>query len=157
MKNVPGAVDDALDQSLRDEVVRNGLQVATPKPLSYPEKTAGEKRAQAPAQSAETEHAAAAPAHEKPAAHASSAGKGRYAIQLGSYPKESDAKDQLPSFESLGLPLQIRPAQIEGKGTWYRILAGDYASIKEADAAGKSLKTDQKISDYRVVRASESR
>lgn len=157
VKNVPGAVDDALDQSLRDEIVRNGLQLATPKPLSYPDKTVTEKKQAHPAPKTETHAAVAAPANEKKpveSAPAKSAARGgHYALQVGSYPKESDAKDQLPSFSSLGLPIQIKQVAIEGKGTWYRILVGEFPSIKEADSAGRAYQADHKIAEYRVVKA----
>ncbi len=165
VKNVPGAVDDALDQSLRDEIVRNGLQLTTPKPLHYPDKTVTEKKQThaSVAPPAETHSAVTPPVVEKkqplekkadvPAAPKASSRSGSYALQVGSYPKESDAKDQLPTFSSLGLPVQIKQVVIEGKGTWYRILVGEFPSIKEADTAGRAYQADHKISEFRVVRA----
>ena len=39
VKNVPGAIEDTLDQTLRDEVSQTGLKVATPKPLKLPKET----------------------------------------------------------------------------------------------------------------------
>lgn len=154
VKNVPGAVDDALDQSLRDEIVRNGLQLSTPKPLNYPDKTVTEKKQAHAAAPVEAPKSAPAVPEKKTETTTKPAARGvHYALQVGSYPKESDAKDQLPTFSNLGLPVQIKQVEIEGKGTWYRILVGEFPSIKEADSAGKAYQADHKISDYRVVRA----
>lgn len=44
VKNVPGAIDDTLDQTLRDEVTQTGIKVSTPKPIEFPETVKVEKK-----------------------------------------------------------------------------------------------------------------
>ena len=147
VKNVPEAVDETLDQNLRDEVAKTGLQINHKKPLSFPEKTR-----------AETVHrpetgANGHPADSiKPTAPKTTAG-GRYTLQVGSYPSLNDAEPVLLKLNEQGLRAQVKEVEIRGKGKWFRLFVGEFQTVSDAEKAGKTYKDESRIGEFVVVRA----
>lgn len=57
---------------------------------------------------------------------------GKYTIQLGSYPDIDEAKQFAEGFTVRGYSPIINETTIEGKGTWYRVSLGLFATVEEA-------------------------
>ncbi len=75
-----------------------------------------------------------------------SKGKGRFALQLSSFPDKSEAEAFAQKFE--GERPYMVVSEIPGKGTWYRVRVGDYASSKEALAAKLSFEKKHNVIAY---------
>jgi DedD protein len=71
------------------------------------------------------------------AAAGDSKSRGRYTLQLSSFQDKSEAEAFAKKFE--GEQLYLVVSEIPGKGTWYRVRVGDYASAKDALAAKQSF------------------
>jgi DedD protein len=75
-----------------------------------------------------------------------SKGKGRFSLQLSSFPDKSEAEAFAQKFE--GERPYMVVSEIPGKGTWYRVRVGDYASSKEAVAAKLSFEKKHNVIAY---------
>ena len=62
----------------------------------------------------------------------------KYTVQVGSYKKESDAKNELKRLQSFGIKAFIRHEAVKNKGMWYRL----YAALFLNRAAAKNLAQD---------------
>jgi len=71
------------------------------------------------------------------AAAGDSKSKGRYTLQLSSFQDKSEAETFAKKFE--GERPYMVVSEIPGKGTWYRVRVGDYASSKDALVAKQSF------------------
>jgi cell division septation protein DedD len=133
-------------------VVENKLAPVKPavKPESKSAVAAAEEKFAQPAPNkakpAETKPAEAKPAEVKEskpaviptvAAAGDSKGKGRYTLQLSSFQDKSEAETFAKKFEDERPYMVV--SEIPGKGTWYRVRVGDYASAKDALAAKQSF------------------
>lgn len=166
VKNVPGAVDETLDQSLRDEIAKTGLQVEKPRQVELPEKlrkkdtTAPEVGAVDHADSQvlplKNEASHQTPAAAVKSAPASGSPASRYTLQVGSYPSLSDAEPELLKLNENGLRAEVREVEITGKGKWYRLFVGQFDTVKDADKAGKNFRKERRIADFVVVRSPEA-
>jgi cell division protein FtsN len=124
-------------------------QAPTPAPAETPATTKPAptvaKPAPAPATTeiavAETEVAALSPASEAPAR-----ASGSVMIQLGSFPNDKLAASAWSKIKSANQELlgdyspMIKPAEIEGKGTWYRLRLGGFADKAAAAGVCEQLK-----------------
>ena len=157
VKHVPEAVEEALDQTLRDEVANTGLQVESAKPLNYPKDTKTELKAKADtAAKNETTIKSKVPVKNDTKESAFLAKKQlQYMIQVGSYPSFEDAEPALLKLTENGLRAQIKEVDVKGKGKRYRLLVGDFSSVIEAEKAGKLYQKEKRISDFVVVRSTE--
>jgi septal ring-binding cell division protein DamX len=94
---------------------------------------------------------AAAPAARKPAVGAVAGeppkGKGRFTLQLGSFPDRAEAEAFAKQF---GSQPYVVPSEIPGRGLWYRVRVGDYASAKDAVAAKASFEKQHNVIAYVV-------
>ena len=95
-----------------------------------------------PAETQETKPAAI------PTVAASSEGKskGRFALQLSSFQDKSEAETFAQKLEGERPYLVV--SEIPGKGTWYRVRVGDYASAKDAMAAKQSFEKKHSVIAY---------
>ena len=75
---------------------------------------------------------------QKPA----NATNGKYTIQLGSYPTMDEAKQFAEGFSVRGYSPIINETSLEGKGTWYRVSLGLFATVEEAKGY---IKTEQSL------------
>ena len=95
---------------------------------------------------------AAEPKEEKPApiptvaAGGDSKSKGRFALQLSSFQDKAEAEAIAQKFAN-ERPYMI-VSEIPGKGTWYRVRVGDYASAKDAIAAKDSFEKKHNVIAY---------
>ncbi len=165
VKNVPAAVDESLDQSLRDEIAKTGMKVDRARQVELP--TEVHKEAKKPEVGAEPETAEApiakvepkkkpepktAPAIERVASSAAS----RYTLQVGSFPSLHEAEPELLKLNENGLRAEVREVELAGKGKWFRLFVGQFESVKDAEKAGKSFKKERRIAEFVVVRAPEA-
>lgn len=77
-------------------------------------------------------------APEVAAAHASDGG--RFTIQVGSYNLAPEADDRAASLRGAGFDARVSSAVLPGKGTWYRVHSGRFASREEALRYERQLK-----------------
>lgn len=62
------------------------------------------------------------------------ASAGRFSLQAGAFPDEGVAKALAARLTGKGYQVRIVSAQVEGKGTWYRVRVGSYGDRSAADA-----------------------
>jgi cell division protein FtsN len=74
--------------------------------------------------------------------------KGRFTLQLGSFPDRAEAEAFAHRFTAQGA--YVMASEIPGKGTWYRVRVGDYASAKDAIAAKGSFEKQHNVIAYVV-------
>ena len=95
------------------------------------------------------------PAEEKPAkpvpiptiaAGGESKNKGRFALQLSSFQDKAEAEAFAQKFA--GERPYMVVSEIPGKGTWYRVRVGDYATAKDAIAAKDSFEKKHSVIAY---------
>jgi septal ring-binding cell division protein DamX len=77
---------------------------------------------------------------------ASPAIKGRFALQLSSFPDRGEADLFAKRFAAQGAYVVV--SEIPGKGTWYRVRVGSYASSQEAVAAKGSFEKQTNVIAY---------
>jgi DedD protein len=85
---------------------------------------------------------AAAPAATPAAAGA----KGRFTLQLSSFPDKTEAESFAKRFSSQGAYVVV--SDVPGKGTWYRVRVGSYASSQEAIAAKGTFERQNNVIAY---------
>jgi len=57
----------------------------------------------------------------------------RFSLQAGAFPDEAVAKALSARLTAKGYQVRIVPAQVEGKGTWYRVRVGSYGERATAE------------------------
>lgn len=64
-----------------------------------------------------------------------------FGIQIGAYPDRAEAEAAASRLaeELLGLDVFLIPVDIPGKGTWYRVRVGRFATRQDAESKRKSL------------------
>lgn len=101
--------------------------------------------APAPGQSrAEQRTQAATPAPEEPES-AAAAEEQEWAIQVASLRDRNLASEQAGILSARGLPVFIETAELGDQGTWYRVLAGTYATKAEAERVLAKLHEDSRF------------
>jgi DedD protein len=83
-----------------------------------------------------------------PAAAADAKAKGRFTLQLGSFPDRAEAEAFSQRFTPQGA--YVIASEIPGKGTWYRVRVGDYATAKDAIAAKGNFEKQHSVIAYVV-------
>jgi len=61
--------------------------------------------------------------------------KQRFTLQLSSFQDKSEAEAFLDTIKAQGYQAQIKQAEVEGKGTFYRVRMGNYRSLDAATSA----------------------
>ncbi len=132
-KHVESAVEETLDQSLRDEVAKQGLQVEEPKPLTLPTETKSVVQ-------------------KKKKVEPKGPVGGAFTLQVGSYPSTSEAEPELTKLKGKGLGAEVREVEVPGKGKWFRLYVGQFPTVKDAETTGKNYKNEKLIRDFVVVK-----
>jgi cell division protein FtsN len=136
------ADDQNLGQVLHDEVVKTGVKMDSPRQVQLPEKT---KTTLATA-TEPTAEAVSEPVARLP-----------FTLQVGSFAELSEARTHLKEYEDAGLKPMIHGAEIKGKGKWYRIYVGEFASKEDAEKAGKIFHSKNLIQSFIVAKRLSSR
>ncbi|HEY5993427.1 MAG TPA: SPOR domain-containing protein [Gallionellaceae bacterium] len=97
-------------------------------------------------------HAATTPPKEAPKENSKPAAAAAYFLQAGSFSSSDDANKLKEKLALLGMESNVQPAEVPGKGTWYRVRLGPYRSPDELNKAKDSLKQNG-INDAAQVRA----
>jgi len=74
--------------------------------------------------------------------------KGRFTLQLGSFPDRAEAEAFSRRFTPQGS--YVIASDIPGKGTWYRVRVGDYGNAKDAIAAKANFEKQHNVIAYVV-------
>jgi cell division protein FtsN len=88
------------------------------------------------------------PPAASPASAADAKAKGRFTLQLGSFPDRAEAEAFSQRFAPQGS--YVIASEIPGKGTWYRVRVGDYATAKDAIAAKGNFEKQHNVIAYVV-------
>lgn len=75
-----------------------------------------------------------------------STGKGRFLLQLSSFPDRGEADAFARRFA--GQNAYVVATEIPGKGTWYRVRVGSYGTMQEAAAAKTNFERDHNVIAY---------
>ncbi len=70
----------------------------------------------------------------------------RYTIQIASYPEKDPAEEEVKKMKKLGYAAFVAAANMEDKGTWYRVRLGSFVNRASAEKLVKELKTKEGIS-----------
>jgi general secretion pathway protein D len=75
-----------------------------------------------------------------------------FSIQAYSFPDETEAKQKADQLAEMDYQTWIRPVQIKGEGTWYRVFVGQYQGYSEAETAlQQMLKQESLPKDMYIV------
>jgi cell division septation protein DedD len=72
------------------------------------------------------------PTEETGAIRIKSSEKGRYSLQVGSYPERAEAAQRVETWKGKGYPAYLTVADIPGRGRWYRVRIGGFGTREEA-------------------------
>ena len=157
VKHIPAAVDETLDQSLRDEIAKTGMKVDKARQLELPSEVHKEVTAPEVGHDTKTAETPTEPKVEKKspprAESATNSGASRFTLQVGSFPSLREAEPELLKLNENGLRAEVREVELAGKGKWFRLFVGQFDSAKDAEKAGKSFKKERRIAEFVVVRA----
>jgi hypothetical protein len=84
------------------------------------------------------------------AAAVDAAAKGKFTLQLSSFPDRTEADAFAKKFAAQGA--FIITSEIPGKGTWYRVRMGNYASAQEATNAKANFEKQHNVIAYVAAR-----
>ena len=73
---------------------------------------------------------------------------GRFTLQLSSFQSRAEADAFIAELKKSGYAPSVTEANVEGKGTWFRVRVGAYGSYDEAVAAKSDFESKQKIIAY---------
>ncbi len=145
-KGAQQAADESLNQALHDEVARTGIRLDSPRQLALPEKPVT-KNAGATTPATATSGPNVSGLHAISAANRR-APHGKFTLQVGSYPKLEEAKDQTDALDALGLEPYLRETLIKGKGSWYRVFLGGFDTQEAAKEAGERFQSQHVIDSF---------
>lgn len=164
----PPVVDETVNQALHEEVERTGLRLEQGKQVSLPAATRAETKTAPATEPGKREPEAkgepkaqpqvAAKAHNRgaaPAAQSPQLKTHHYALQIGSYPSEADARARMLTISTQGYKPYVQSAEVKG-AHWFRVYLGSYRSKDEAEKAGAKLKADRTIEDFVISRIAKS-
>jgi DedD protein len=80
------------------------------------------------------------PAEDKP--------KKKFTLQISSFRDKPDADAMVKTLSEAGFSPYITEAEVEGKGTWYRVRLGTYDSYDAAAEAKDKFEAAQKLTAY---------
>lgn len=78
-------------------------------------------------------------------AQAAQAKDGAYCVHFSSFKTDGQAQNDARRLTTLGYDAFVREVDLEGRGKWYRVYAGRYASAETAYAAATRLKSKGQI------------
>lgn len=89
---------------------------------------------------------------EKPLVHSKTmAHSKKYSLQVGSFKTIEEAQEKMAELAKHGLEPVMKSVNLQGKGSWHRVLLGDYATRTEADHAGSDYKSKKMIASFVVT------
>jgi DedD protein len=143
------AADDTASDGQVPSALRDGesgplgpVDVSLAKPITPPPPAEDEK----PEEKPPVEEKVEAP---KPVAEpAPPPAEGRFTLQLSSFQSRAEADTFIAELKKSGYTASVVQAEVEGKGTWFRVRLGSYASHDQALVAKREFESKQKIIAY---------
>jgi cell division protein FtsN len=80
--------------------------------------------------------------------------KESYFLQVGSFPNPSDADNLKARLALMGMEANVEPANVAGKGVWYRVRLGPYTRVDEINRVRQQL--TQNGLDVSLVRITDT-
>lgn len=77
--------------------------------------------------------------------------RGNLTVQIGSFNDQAQANERAARLKSAGIDARVVRADIPGKGAWYRVQVGGFASREEATNYGNQLKAKNLAQDFIVT------
>jgi cell division septation protein DedD len=74
--------------------------------------------------------------------------RAKFTLQLSSFQTRGEADAFAADLQKSGYTPYIVSAEVEGKGTWFRVRVGQYASQEDAMSAKSDFESRQKIIAY---------
>jgi cell division septation protein DedD len=90
-------------------------------------------------------------AKKDPSQTSSSTSKLRYTLQIASYAEKESADADVKKMKQRGYAAFIIAADVPGKGTWYRVRVGSFASKAAAEKLRKEISSKEGISPLLVM------
>jgi cell division septation protein DedD len=162
------ALEESLYQTLHDEVVRTGIHLSTPYQIDLPENSKVHDEDPDTKEQSTSENET--PAHEEGNRKISSieesateeeqpsekahTDEASYVIQVGSFPKLKEAEKKISELTHLELKPFMKEVDVKGKGKWFRLYLGNYATKLAAEKAGNSYIAQHKIKSFIVSKTS---
>ena len=84
-------------------------------------------------------------------AFAQGAQSGRFAVQLGASPDRAEAEARLKDAQAQKLEAYLVKSEVAGKGIFYRVRIGNYASRAAAEKAAQQFKASGAITEYFIA------
>ena len=81
--------------------------------------------------------------------------KDSYFLQAGSFPNPSDADNLKARLALMGMEANVEPANVAGKGTWYRVRLGPYTRVDEINRVRQQL--TQNGIDVSLIKVTDTR
>lgn len=133
-----GVTADEYDrQKMEDPAVLAARETKRPAPEPVPKPVIDEKKP--PAEPAREEPIAEAPVREE-------VPKGKFTIQVGSYQSSQEATQTMNQWKKKGYQAFLATGNVPGKGVWYRVRIGGFATRDEASKYLEKLKQKEKAS-----------
>jgi cell division septation protein DedD len=168
-KNVDHAADESLGQALHEEVMKTGIRLDQPRQLELPKNSRSAKVPnEPPAHEASAESGTkTAPKHEtlaeaeQSAEHESAtpeeapAASGNFSVQVGSFPSQREAQHAANALNAKHVPTFIQSAELKGKGKWFRVFTGRFASRADAEKAGESFRAKRVVDSFVVAKVKD--
>lgn len=143
--------EDKTDNATSPTVSSDRDAAPGPSPAGFAENTASNTSPATPPTTSEVTHnavAAAAPADVPTTATDAPTvvTGGGYAVQAGSYATVSEANERVSALRAAGFEARTAAVEIAGRGTWYRVYSGRFASREEAARHDKKLRASGAVS-----------
>jgi cell division protein FtsN len=139
-QHAPAVADESIKEATKAEVQDTGIKTDIAHSVDLPkERVAPAAESAAPASTEEE-----TPAAEEPT-------KGKFAIQLGSYPNKMEAQLKIKTLVKRGLHPEIRTAVVNNQ-TRFRVVLPGYKTKAVANQKGSELKHKRKIENFIVIK-----
>ncbi len=147
--NAQTSADESLNQSLRDEVSKSGLKMDKSRQVDLPTETKKKSGGQTALQGLKhLEQQMSNPAASTvPAEDAR-----KFSLQIGSFPTQIEAQNEIASYENQGLKAFVREAEVKGMGKRFRVFVGEYESKDAAEKAGSQFRSQHLIKSFIVAK-----
>lgn len=146
-----GAAGVIADETLRDEVAKSGLRLERARQVELPKVTLAEKSGEPKKSGVEPAQASALVAQ----ALKRTRPEGQFTLQISAFAvtESAEAEHMLEGWKTAGLEPWMGEVQIPGKGRWYRVYQGGFATRGDAEKSGSELKQQGRISGFVVSKA----
>ena len=102
--------------------------------------------------------AAKAPAPQPEAPRSSEgAGGGNFTVQVGSFNNPSEANQRVSQLRAAGFESRSVAVELPGRGTWFRVQVGRYATREEAAKAGAQMRVEGAAAAVMVTEVNEKK